>query len=250
VTITATHPAPILFAGVAGIPAFDQTVTVTAEAAPASTLTNSTLRAVVGTPGGSAPYVTPIVVNQCIFGGNPCPGGFLSTDCFNSTLGCDLNFDATDRGGSLFGIANISGVGVTIGTFSRWMRCAACAPGTFSANWTSAPLTPGISTTGAVNAMNLTIGKTLIFPVFDGFSGTTYDIVGFSAFIVTTTQFVATSPPLGPPANWQADAAACRPTCKVIHGYFTNYSLPASFPLGNIPAGQPDYGVREIGLTN
>lgn len=255
VTVTATHPAPIIFSGVAGIQPFDQTATATAEAAPASTLTNSTLTRVVGAPGGTAPYVTPVVVNQCIFSGPPClsaPPGFLASDCFISSTGCDLNFDATDRGGSLFGIANISNVVPGNRTFSSWMRCASCAPGTFAANSPSGPLTPGTSGARAVNAMNQTIGKTLIFPVFDSFSGTTYDIVGFSAFVVTTTQFVATSPLNGPPANWQTDSALCTPTCKVIHGYFTNYSLPASSPVGvgSISgSGLQDFGVREIGLT-
>ena len=105
VTITATHPASIIFAGVAGIPAFTQTATATAEAAPPSTLTNTALRPVVGAVGGIPPYVAPIVVNQCIFVG-PCLNaqpGFLSANCFLTT-GCDLNFDANDHTQSLFGI--------------------------------------------------------------------------------------------------------------------------------------------------
>ena len=70
------------------------------------------------------------------------------------------------------------------------------------------PLTAGISGNGPANAMNQTSGRTLIFPVYDSLAGTSYHIVGFSAFVVTTTQFVATSPPIGPPANWQAEPRA------------------------------------------
>jgi putative Flp pilus-assembly TadE/G-like protein len=249
VTVTARHDAPIIFGGVAGIPKFTEQVTATAKAAAASTLSNSTLIQVAGAPGGTAPYVTPIVVNACIFSATPCPGagnGFSSSDCFLSSPGCDLNFDASDSGGSLFGIANISFVAARANTFSNWMLCAkvsSCAPGSISGNSTCpqacpAQLTRGVSSNRAVQAMNSTIGKTLIFPVFDSFDQSTneYHIVGFSAFVVTTTQFDNTKGT----GNWQAND-------KVIHGSFSKYTLAASFGTSG-GAGQ-DFGVRAIGLT-
>jgi hypothetical protein len=42
--------------------------------------------------------------------------------------------------------------------------------------------------------MNQTRGRTLIVPVYDSLVGTSYHIVGFSAFVVTTSVFVAKTP--------------------------------------------------------
>jgi hypothetical protein len=93
--------------------------------------------------------------------------------------------------------------------------------------------------------MNQTIGRRLILPVFDTFDGSAYHIVGFTAFVVTTTQFDGTQPA----GNWQAESPLCSPNCKVIHGYFTDYNLPASYGSAGGGTGQ-DFGVRAIGLTS
>jgi len=244
VTITATHEAPVFGAGLFGLAGFDQRATATAQAVAPASLPNP--------PFSNSAYITPIVVNACIFSGS-CAGGQVVSNCFTPPEGCRLNLDTDDRVGSLFGIADISsGATIRRSTFRRWMQCGACAPGPVSGQTASAPLTVGTSGAQALNGMNSTLGKTLIFPVFDNFDATagTYDIVGFAAFVVGNAQggvgaFDGTT-------NWQPQPAmaACKPDCKLIYGYFlSNYTLPTRF-VTNAGSSSQDFGVRAIGLTS
>jgi hypothetical protein len=242
VTITATHEAPIIGGALFNIGPFQQTATATAQVVLPTALPNP--------PFTNSAYITPIVVNECIFAGN-CFGGQVTSTCFSSP-GCHLNLDTDNRPNSLFGIAVISpGSSIGRSTFRRWMQCAGCAPGPIGTQATG-PLSRGTSGSQALTGMNSTVGKTLIFPVFDNFDGTNYNIVGFSAFVVTTSSFWYTpggsgTPPTG---NWQPQSAACAPDCKVIDGYFlTNYTLPTRL-VSNGGSGSQDFGVRAIALTS
>jgi hypothetical protein len=240
VTITATHEAPLFGAGLFGIGTFNQTATATAQAIAPATLPNP--------PFNNSAYITPIVVNACIFTGS-CPGGQLVSNCYSPPAGCRLNLDTDDRIGSLFGIAQISSSAtIRRNTFRRWMQCNSCAPGPIDGQSSAPVLTVGTSGNQALNGMNSTVGKTLILPVFDSFDGTsgTYNIVGFSAFVVDNNQLFDGA------TNWQQQpaGATCKPNCKLIDGYFlTNYTLPTRFVTNGGSASQ-DFGVRAIGLTS
>jgi len=279
---TATDAAPIIFGGVVGISSFNESATATAQSLPVSAVSNSDLVTNIANvpPATAPPFVAPIVVNQCVFQ-QMCVCIFTTDcanqnlpDCFDPSVGCDLSLDTQDRTDSLFGIANIIGlVNPPNGTFANWMRCRPnalnrCAGGTagtkIQASQSQAPLSNGTSGNGAVSAMNTTRGNTLILPVFSAFQGppnNTYSLVGFSAFVVTTPTFSGTAGT----GNWQNETVmtcgqannqlccghAIDAPCKVIHGYFTQYNLPALFKnalLGG--SGTGDYGVRGVGLTN
>jgi len=254
VTVTARRPAPLLFGGVAGITALTESASATAQALPPTTLANSDLTQVSG--AGIPPWITPIVVNECIFESS-CPvPGFDSSACFTPP-GCELDFDSADaasRNDSLFGIANVTNAPVDPSTFPDWMTAGSCATDTtcesarVSAGADVPSLRRGTAQPAAVSAMNSTLGKTLLLPVFSVYDSVAgYHLVGFSAFVVTTLSFDGT-PPSG---NWQFNnETVCGTSCKQLQGYFTQYTLPAS-PYGPVASsGQPDFGVRAIGLTN
>jgi Flp pilus assembly protein TadG len=260
-TATASDAAPIVFGAAVGLASFNESATATAQSLPLSAIENSDLIKVANTPpAGTPPFVAPIVVNQCVLQ-QACTGWFsMDTanqnllNCTNPSVGCDLTFDDQNRTDSLFGIANISGVSAGATTFRNWMRCrpsraAQCAPGTIFGNSSPAPLTTGTSGNAALNGMNTATGNTLILPVFSGFVGGNYNLVGFSAFVMTTPRFSGTAGS----GNWQADNVQCGHAvdapCKVIHGYFTQYNLPAFFTGAQLGGGIGDYGVRGVGLT-
>ena len=168
--------------------------------------------------------------------------------CFDSSLGCDLNFDATDTitaGSSRFGLADIACSGCASSSapasrFRRWVTCGSCYFGTIQTGTVYPILTRGVSNNPARAAMtNLatTVPPTsLVLPVFR--SNSVFTIVGFSRFVLTNV------------VSWTAQGAnGCTTQCKVIIGYFTNYTLPASFS-NDAGTGLTDFGVRAIGLTN
>ena len=244
-TVTATRAAPIILGGLAGIPGFTEKVTATAKAVPVSSLDNSDLTRIVSPDSSTPPYIAPLVVNECVLELS-CPSGSTSA-CFGPP-GCDLNFDATDTntaGSSLFGLADIACAGCASSSaprsrFRRWVTCGSCYVGAIQTGTVFPILTRGVSNNPARAAMtNLatTVPPTnLVLPVFR--SNSVFTIVGFSRFVLTN---------VGP---WTSQGAnGCTTRCKVITGYFTNYTLPASFS-NNAGAGLTDFGIRAIGLTN
>jgi len=279
---TASDAAPVVFGAAVGIASFNESATATAQSLPLSAVSNSDLVTNIANvpPATAPPFVAPIVVNQCVFA-QTCACIFATDcanqnlpNCFDPSVGCDLSFDATDKNDSLFGIANIIGqASPPNGTFANWMRCrpnaglTRCAGGTAGtqilAVQSQPPLSNGTSGNGAVGAMNTTRENTLILPVFSGYQplpANVYTLVGFSAFVVTTPTFTGTAGS----GNWQTEGVttcgqahntlccglAVATPCRVIHGYFTQYNLPALFKsalLGG--SGTGDYGVRGVGLT-
>jgi len=275
-TATASDAAPNVFGAAVGFLGFNESATATAQSLPVSAASNSDLLSVAkpSPPATQPPFVVPIVVNQCVF--NQSCACIFTDDCANQNLlnctdpsvGCDLTFDDQDRTESLFGIANITAAPIN---FQNWMQCQQnqsnnCGSTTQIAAISSAPpLTNNVSGGGPKDAMNKTIGNTLILPVFSDFANNNYDLVGFSAFVVTSPTFDDT-PGTG---NWQAENVmqcgqahntlccghAVDIPCKVIHGYFTQYNLPASSPTQGFKSvqfnsGIQDFGVRGVGLTN
>jgi hypothetical protein len=242
-TVSATHDAPIILGGVAGIGSFNVDVHATAQMQGVSSVRNDRLTSVVADTGTMPPYVTPLVVNRCVVDGSCLAAG---TTCFGASQPCDLNYDANDAAVSRLGIAQFDGT-----AFHDAIACDPvdhCLAATVSAGATPPQYTSGeVSNNDAVTALNQTPGRTLILPVFDGFSGGSYNIVGFAAFVVTTQSFDNT---VGS-GNWQPEpdaTAPCRPRCKVIQGYFTDYTVPGSFTASTPTA--PNYGVEAIGLTS
>jgi hypothetical protein len=240
VTVTATHEAPIIFGRIAGIGSFDVKAIATAQAQAVSSLNNAKLTAVVDSSASGPPYISPIVVNRCVI-----DASCLTGTCFGPSQQCDLNYNAIDPNfnpgdleSSRFGIAMFDGT-----SFKDAASCNPCLGGQVSTGATRPQLQIGVSGSDAVTAMNTTIGRKLILPVFDSFSSGEYSIIGFSAFVVTTTQF--DGDPLA--GNWRPQGGGgCTANCKIIRGYFTDYTLPASFEATN-PTAQ-DFGVRGIGL--
>ena len=243
-TVTATHDAPIIFGGLAGITGFTETVSATARAEPASSLNNMDLMNVATADASRPPYIPPIVVNECVFS-LTCSS--TTAACFGAAPGCELDFDSSDPGGSFMGLANISCPDPTgacsppPSRFSEWVTCATCFVGPLQTGTGFPILSSGVSSPAAVAAMESLAASVppsnLMLPVFTWDSTRSlYAIVGFSRLVLTGL------------VVWQAESPACAPRCKAITGYFENYNLPASFP-GSGGSG-PDYGVRKIGLTN
>jgi Flp pilus assembly protein TadG len=236
ITVAARHDVPGIFAPLAGILNVSVQATATARVEAPTSLHNlpadgpNALTTVTVDPS----YVAPIVVNENTI--DACLS--IGSSCFGSPQ--TLNLDTGNRIGSSFGIANL-GSSSSRFAFRSWVACNGCVGGTIDAGSSFAPLTRGTAGTGAVTAMNTLTGKTVIFPVFDDFDGSRYHIVGFSAFVVTSTFDGAT--------NWQAQNSFtnCQPDCKVIDGYFVNYTTPGT--LSTSPGSAQNFGVRVIGLT-
>ena len=246
VTVTATRDAPIIFSELGGVGGFKVQVTATAGAKSLARFGNEPLMSISPAPPAS-PYLIPIAVNKCIFD-QTCSSG-PTTACFDSTQGCPLNYDSNDPNGSLFGIANICSSGssgcdptdpANSQNFQNWVQCSPCEADAVAVGTSLPAMQKGVGDEAAPAVRSL-VGKTIVVPVFDP-AQSTYTVVGFAALQVTGID------------NWQTEnpnyPCVINNThdCKVIRGYFTNYTLPSSFSASG--TADRDYGVRAIGLTS
>jgi Flp pilus assembly protein TadG len=233
-TVTATHDAPVIFGGIAGIPGVTVQVSATARIRPVLSLDNAKLTAVTPTP---APYVVPLVVNE-------------SSVC--SQCSQTLHFDSSGNGSAGVGAADICMDSSFSdckkppdgGKFKGWIGCSQCVPGNISAGPTALPVKQSVAKEGA-DAIDALVGTTVILPVFDP-AQASYTIVGFAAFAVSSY-------------CWNnKDGSGSKDPCKdpvdwYISGNFVDYPLPASFSgtiACNDPVTQCDFGVRAFGLTS
>jgi Flp pilus assembly protein TadG len=237
--VTASRSAPIILGGVAGISGITERATASAQAEAVTTLGNGELAKVAPAPPTS-PYIAPLAVNACVFGALTCTNP-PSSPCVPPG-GCDLSYDPSDRPGSLLGIANICPQGsagcdpsdpANSSNFQNWVTCNPCELDSITVPATFDPMTQGIGDE-ANPAVKQLVGREIVVPVFDPTQLPVYTVVGFAALHVTAVN------------HWGTEGT-CSPYCKVITGYFSDYTLPASF--GGTTTAQ-DFGVRAIGLTN
>ena len=197
----------------------------------------------VGVPS-SLKNIVPIAVKntQPMLTGAGCG---LSRPCFGSTHTTTLNFNESVLSSSSFGLIELSCPGAGAG-------CKGTASSSEIVGWidngftglvsvqTDYPAVTGAKIGPVRDAINRNLNRTLLFPVFDtsNDSTKTFHIISWAAFVIDTA--LATS-------DWKNDAPSCRPTCKILHGYFTQV-IVSGF-LSAPGSGPADFGVRVVGLT-
>jgi len=199
-------------------------------------------RARVGVPS-SLSNIAPIVVKntQPMLTGAGCG---RTTPCFGSTHPTTLNFNESVLSSSSFGLIELScpGAGAACkGTASSseivgWINDGFSGVVSVQVDY---PAVGGAKIGPVRDAINSNLGRALLFPVFDTANDTakTFHVASWAAFVIDT--------PLAN-SDWKNDAPSCRPTCKTLHGYFTQ--LIVSGFLSAPGSGPADYGVRVVGL--
>jgi hypothetical protein len=227
-TVNASRDVPALFGTLANIFSVTVRAQATARVVPPAKLRNSDL-----TKFSTATYLAPIVINDRLVCTDP--------SCFGAGASTTLYLDDTDLGGSGFGVICRESCSGPSGrsALANGVRCNDCISGDFASSTTeSAPALSARNGAEVGDALRSVEGKTLVVPVFR--NGTSYDIVGFAAFVITDV-------------TWDDNSKECRPRCKQLTGYFTKYTTADNVPdaLGNTgTTTAPDYGVEVIGLTS